>query len=236
MRYLSSLVMLALVAALAGGCGGDDEGAAEEPTSETATGSPADAADDADQTGTTEPATTDPGQMAAPGPEAEAALAAVEAFDATELDASIERLNAALFPAGELTTDNVVALLAPLLVDDLPERRWAALYVVALAADSPQETETLKPMLTDPEPIFRVHAAGSLARLGVVDALPVLIEGLDLEGDMPFSDPPLLVSDHARTTIEYYTGQSFPDAAGWRAWWEQVGEGLTWDGERFVAG
>jgi hypothetical protein len=236
MRSLSLIVMLALMAALAGGCGGGDDGdPTDEPTAAPATSAATDAGD-AGPTATTEPVATDSGQMAAPGPEAEAALAAVEAFDPAELDASIERLNATLFPEGELTTDNVVALLAPLLVDEQPERRWAALYVVALAADSPQEAEALRAMLTDPEPIFRVHAAGSLARLGVVDALPVLIEGLDLEGGMPFSDPPLPVSDHARTTLEYYTGQSFPDAAGWRDWWEQTGEVLTWDGERFVAG
>jgi hypothetical protein len=83
---------------------------------------------------------------------------------------------------------------------------------------------------------MRLHAAGSLVARGVIEALPVLIDSLELEADMPYSEPPLPAAEHARTTLEHYTGQTFADAAGWRAWWEQVGGDLTWDGQRYAGG
>lgn len=223
-----ALLGVALLASCAGGDG--DDPTAEPPATPAATAS--ESATTPTEPG--EPAATDSDATSMPDPAAEAAREIVESVDLVA-DEAFLTLNDLAFPDGDLSQADIVPGLAPLLDDEDPGRRWAALYVVALVTDSPGEIAVLLTVLEDPEPIFRVHAAGSLAGLGEVDALPALIAGLELEGDMPYSDPPLPVADHARMTLEHYTGQAFSDVAGWQAWWEQVGGDLTWDGQRYAS-
>ncbi|CAN5788394.1 hypothetical protein BH23CHL2_BH23CHL2_23550 [soil metagenome] len=224
-----------LVTTLLAGCaGGETNNETDGPVVNTVTGT-----SEAAPTGAAEPSATvsSTGVEATslPGPEAEAARAVVEQFDPDAEDAFLA-LNDLAFSGGEPNQANIVPALAPLLEDDDGARRWAALYVIALISNTPEEIAVLQTVLDDPEPLYRLHAAGSLAARGVVEALPVLIESLELEADMPYSEPPLTAADHARTTLEHYTGQTFPDAAGWRAWWEQVGGDLTWDGQSYAGG
>jgi len=162
---------------------------------------------------------------------AKTAVDAVKSFDPAGED-SIARLNEIASSGGDFVPD-----LAPLLQDEDadPSQRWAALYLVALLTDSDEEIAVLKPVLEDSDEIFRAMAAGSLAGLGVTDALPVLIESLSSDQDLPFSDPPLPLSAHARLTLEHYTGESFDDAGGWQDWWDEVKGDIRWDGERYVA-
>ena len=224
-----------LVTALLAGCAGgetDDETAA--PVVNTVAGT-----SEAAPTGSAAPSTTVSAAVAEatspPGPEAEAAREIVEQFDPDADDAFLT-LNDLAFPGGETNQANIVPALAPLLEAGDANRRWAALYVIALISNTPEEIAVLQTALNDPEPVYKLHAAGSLAARGVVESLPVLIDGLELEADMPHSEPPLPAAAHARLTLEHYTGQTFPDLVGWRAWWEQVGGDLTWDGQRYTGG
>ena len=161
---------------------------------------------------------------------AETAVDAVQSFDPEENDA-VARLNEVAYAGGDFVPD-----LAPLLEDEdaEPNQRWAALYLIALATDTDEEIAVLKPVLDDPEPIFQAMAAGSLAGLGVTDALPVLIEALSSDADLPFSEPPRPLSAYARLTLEHYTGESFDDAGGWEDWWDDAESGIRWEGGEYV--
>jgi hypothetical protein len=78
-------------------------------------------------------------------------------------------------------------------------------------------------------------AAGSLAGLGVRESLPVLIEGLSSEEELPYSDPPRSLSAFARFVLEQYTGESFSDAGEWQEWWDEAGGQLQFEAGRYVA-
>ena len=156
--------------------------------------------------------------------------AAVAAFDPGRLGA-VGELNRV---AGEAGADAVPAL-APFIGDPDPNRRFAALYVVARVARSRTDLDVLARALTDPVPAYRVIAAGSLAGKGEVRSLGVLVDALDPGGPtLPYSDPPRPAADLAREALEAYTGQKFPDAAGWKAWWASVKDRIRWDGKRYV--
>ena len=161
---------------------------------------------------------------------AETAVDAVESFDPAEED-SVAKLNEIASSGGDF-----VAELAPLFedADADPNSRWAALYLIALGTDTDEEIAVLKPVLENDDPIFQVMAAGSLAGLGVTESLPVLIEGLSSEEDLPFSDPPRPLSAFARATLEEYTGESFEDAADWEDWWDDVGADIRWEDGQYV--
>jgi HEAT repeat protein len=162
---------------------------------------------------------------------AETAVDAVESFDPAEED-PVARLDQVILAGGDF-----VPGLAPILQDEdaEPNRRWAALYLIALLTDTDDEIAVLKPMLEDDDEIFRVMAAGSLAGLGVTESLPVLIDGLSSTAELPFSEPPRPLSAYARATLEHYTGESFEDAADWEDWWDEVSSDISWDGEGYVA-
>jgi HEAT repeat protein len=162
---------------------------------------------------------------------AETAVDAVESFDPAGED-PVARLDQVILAGGDFVPD-----LAPILEDEdtEPNSRWAALYVIALLTDTDEEIAVLEPMLEDDDEIFRVMAAGSLAGLGVTESLPVLIEGLSSESELPFSHPPRPLRAYARATLEHYTGESFEDAADWEDWWDEVSSDISWDGEGYVA-
>ena len=162
---------------------------------------------------------------------AETAVDAVESFDPAGED-PVARLDQVILAGGDFVPD-----LAPILEDEdtEPNSRWAALYVIALLTDTDEEIAVLEPMLEDDDEIFRVMAAGSLAGLGVTESLPVLIEGLSSESELPFSHPPRPLSAYARATLEHYTGESFEEAADWEDWWDEVSSDISWDGEGYVA-
>lgn len=178
-------------------------------------------------TATVEAAPTATGTSDPAGAEA---LAVVQAFDPMNDDA-VGGLNEVIFNGGD-----IVPALAPLLEDEDPTRRWAAVYVVALSTDTPEEIRVLSAALDDSVLELRAAAAGSLSGLGVVDALPVLIEALGSEALLPYSDPPRPLKLLARRALEASTGQSFADTAGWQAWWGEVKETVRWDGEQYVVG
>jgi HEAT repeat protein len=158
----------------------------------------------------------------------DAVTAAVRGFDPGNLDASLQRLNDAAFAQGATMID-----VAPLLTDADPIRRWAAVYVAAILADA-QHTSLLLPVLRDPDPALQVMAAGALAGHGVVDSIPVLINGLGSDAELPYDDPPRPVSDLAAEALRAYTGQAFVNQEQWSAWWGKAGSSLTWNGKQYV--
>jgi len=157
------------------------------------------------------------------------AVAAVRGFDAADIPASLDRLNSASFGDAAL-----VPGLAPFLKDPDPIRRWAGTYLVALLVDK-GTAHFLTPVLQDSQPALRVIAAGSLAGLGVSEALPVLIDGLGTDALLPYHDPPKAVAAFARQTLEALTGKKFITQAEWRDWWAGIGAKIRWNGERYVA-
>ncbi len=165
------------------------------------------------------------------GAAAERAVAAVEAFDPAD-PSTIVRLNE-IYRQGE----DVVAALAPLLEHGDRDRRWAAVYLAGLLTDTAAEAETLRGALADPDPVIRIIAAGSLAGLGRVDALRVLVDGLGVDAPLfPHPNANLPASDLALETLTFYTGQEFSDPGAWRAWLSQTLDRLTWNGEAYDEG
>lgn len=223
------ILCLGATALLLGGCGGDD-------TAPTSSSEPSAASDVGSATGAQTSAPRVTSTVPPAGPTATLSVAAlhaaeiVAAFEPAQPDA-IARLNALVIDGGD-----IVPALAPLLDDPDFNRRWAAIYVAGLLTDTPEDAEMLRGALDDHELVLRATAAGSLAGVGVVEALPVLVEAVTSDAVLPFSDPPRQVADLAREALEAYTGESFPDAAGWQAWWSGVDGRVSWDGQRFVAG
>jgi hypothetical protein len=163
------------------------------------------------------------------GSDAERAVEAVEGFDPGS-SVSIDGLNQAVARGGD-----VIPALEPFLTDPDPARKWAALYVVALLANSDVDADAIVPVLEDPDPANQVIAAGSLCGLGRKAALPALIEGLAADAALPYTDPPRPVSDLAAEALEAYTGETFETQGEWEAWWDEVSAEIRWDGERYVA-
>ncbi|GBD15978.1 hypothetical protein HRbin26_00873 [bacterium HR26] len=155
--------------------------------------------------------------------------AAVEGFDPIE-EATFHELNMLALERADMA-----ATLAPYLEEPDSGRRFAAIYLLALVADTPEEIEALKVALDDPVFSYRVVAAGSLAGLGVVEALPVLVEAVGSDALLPYSEFNEPVDALAREALEAYTGQTFATAEEWRAWWERVKDTVHWDGTRYVA-
>jgi len=156
--------------------------------------------------------------------------AVVAAFDPGRLDA-VGELNRVAWQAGP----DAVPALAPFIGDPDPNRRFAALYVVARVARAQTDLDVLATALTDPVPAYRVIAAGSLAGKGEVRSLGVLVDALDPGGPtLPYSDPPRPAADLAREALEAYTGEKFPDATSWKGWWGSVKDHVRWDGKRYV--
>jgi hypothetical protein len=159
----------------------------------------------------------------------ESAIEAVESFDPADEEA-VASLNNIVYDGGDY-----VPSLEPLLDSEDPNVRWAALYVIANLTDTEDEIGVLTPILEDDEVIFSVMAAGSLAGLGVVDAIPALIRGLSSTAELPYSDPPQPLSSFALLTLEHYTGETFDDADDWQAWWDDVGSSIAWEDGQYVS-
>ncbi len=156
------------------------------------------------------------------------AVAAIQSFDPTK-PGSIHRLNAAA-----VERSGVVSAVGPYLRDSNLDRRFAAIYIVELVAQNNQDARILSTALSDPNLGYRVIAAGSLAGLGDVRSIPVLIEGLASPASLPYDDPPRQLADLAKEALEAYTGKHFPDLLGWRSWWEAVKDRLHWNGTAYV--
>jgi len=186
-----------------------------------------------------------PGRGATPGTEATSVAvtptseSVVAAFDASETSFR------ALHDAIELDPAGVIAQAQVALSAADPETRFAAVYALGLAVDQ-DSLAALRPVLDDPEVSLRTIAAGALIGLGEPGSLPVLIEAMDSDEMLPFSDPPLPIWTFADSVLAHYTGIDFGIAAGaedqhqasaaaWRDWWEQNGGSLTWDGSQWTA-
>jgi hypothetical protein len=153
----------------------------------------------------------------------------VEAFDPAEPGAVLS-LNEVVAVGSEAVPD-----LLPLLESEDPNRQFAALYVALLLTDTDEEIALVTPLLGHEEITIRTMVAGALAGHGVVEALPVLIEAMSSEADLPFSDPPRLLAAFAQSALEAYTRESFADAPAWEAWWRDVESSIEWAGETYVA-
>jgi HEAT repeat protein len=158
----------------------------------------------------------------------ETAIDVVEAFDPAEPGAVLS-LNEVVAAGSEAVPD-----LLPLLENEDPNRQFAALYVALLLTDTDEEIALVAPLLAHAEMAIRTMVAGALAGLGVVEALPVLIEAMSSSADLPFSDPPRSLTAFAQSALEAYTRESFADAPAWEAWWRNVESSLEWDGETYV--
>jgi hypothetical protein len=157
-------------------------------------------------------------------PDAIEAITAVQAYDPND-PATQARLDQIVDRGGD-----VVPALGFLLRDENPDRRWAALYVIVPLARSEHDIAVLRQALADPIPGFRVYAAVPLASRGVIEALPVLIEGLTLTEALPYGDSPRSLAQISRLTLEFYTGETFATPAEWAAWWERVRDNIEWSG------
>jgi hypothetical protein len=157
------------------------------------------------------------------------AAAAIEGFDPRSLEQSLERLNEAAY-----APDTKLEDIARLLTDPDDERRWAATYV-AVHVVKGDEAAALRPLLGDRVPVVRIMAAGSLAANGFSEGIPVLVEGLGSDAELPYHDPPRPAADLALRALTAYTGQKFTQPEEWRRWWEAHSSSLKWNGKQYVA-
>jgi hypothetical protein len=121
--------------------------------------------------------------------------------------------------------------------------RYAAVYVLALTAEAPDEVEALRSALDADEAHLRAVAGGSLIGLGEAAAIPALIELLTATDEIPGSKPSTFVDRFSSVALTTYTGEDFGvlEAGGsrarqeaqqrWRDWFESVRESLRWDPE-----
>jgi HEAT repeat protein len=79
------------------------------------------------------------------------------------------------------TNSELVATLIATSKSDNDNLRAESAFALGVVADDPQAEARLKQMLDDPHPDARFNAATGLARRGVADALPVLLEMLDTD-------------------------------------------------------
>lgn len=119
--------------------------------------------------------------------------------------------------------------------------RYAAVYVLALAADGQEDLSALRAALDDEATHLRALAAGSLVGLGEIAAIPVLIELLTVTDQIPGSIPATFVDRFASGALSAYTGQDFGilDARSgaareaarerWRDWWTDVADDIRWE-------
>lgn len=164
------------------------------------------------------------------GPTPAEALAAVDGFDPARPE-TIVSLNKAAGRGGDLGP-----ALATRFTDPSRPRRWAAVYLAALAAHSPADADALAPLLRSDDKALRAMAAGALARLGKVEAVAVLVEAAqDQATFIPYFDPPRPAAEIASDALGAYTGQPPTDGPGWQRWYDSVKGRLRWDGGRFVA-
>jgi hypothetical protein len=159
-----------------------------------------------------------------PDPAVVEAVVAVQEFNPGD-PATLARLDDVISRGG-----NVIPSLEFLLRDENPDRRYAALYVIVPLTRTAEDVAVLKVALDDPNPGFRVVAAGALIGRGVVESIPVLIDGLSLQQGLPYSDPPRPLAQFSRQTLEFYTGESFATPEAWRAWWDSVHDRIYWTG------
>lgn len=161
---------------------------------------------------------------------ADTAVEVAESFDPAQPGAVL-----ALNDVVAVGSDEPVSDLLQLLDDEDTNVQWAGLYMALLLAESDEDVELLRPLLTHNEPVYQAMAAGTLAGHGVVEALPVLVEALSSEAELPYSDPPRPLATYAQAALEALTGESFADVSGWESWWQDVQGSLEWDGESYVA-
>jgi hypothetical protein len=168
--------------------------------------------------------TSTPEPTPTPDPVVVEAIDAVLAFNPND-PASFARLDDVISRGG-----TIIPSMEFLLYDENADRRYAALYVMVPLTRTEADIAVLSVALNDPNPGFRVIAAGALIGRGVVGSIPVLIEGLSLQQGLPYSDPPRPLAQFARQTLEFYTGESFGTPEAWRAWWDSVHERIHWTG------
>lgn len=168
-----------------------------------------------------------------PSPEANV-LAAFDASDESWV---------ALHHAVQEAPQDVIREATELLGSADPAARFAAVYALGLTVDASQ-VHRLRPALSDPNPHLRTMAAGALIGLGEVESIPILIEALAGEENLPFVEPPTRAWTIAHAALTHYTEQDFglleaiqsgdevgrqAALAAWQAWWAEAGPDLTWD-------
>jgi hypothetical protein len=127
------------------------------------------------------------------------------------------------------------------LHDADPNRHFAAVYALALTAESGRGSTELAQLLTATSTTDRLLAAGSLLSIGDKSGIPVLIDALSSTDEVAFSSPGQFGFEFAQAELLYFTTQDFglrsatgPAAvaatqAAWRQWWTAQSTALRFD-------
>lgn len=124
------------------------------------------------------------------------------------------------------------------------DRRYAAVYALALTADDETSAARLREILDAADATERLVAANALVARGDKTGIPALIALLDVDEDVRFGVPPQRTWRAARFLLVQYTGQDLGligpdfDAArsaaakpAWEQWWAEHGAALQWDAD-----
>lgn len=166
--------------------------------------------------------------------------AAIADFDPAAPDGFFDLESLIMHPASHPIT----ATAAAAHVEDPDfDTRFAAIYLLVNTGNATFAPQ-LAAVLDDTDFGLRTIAAGRLIGWGEKQAIPVLIESLTADENIPYSDPPAPLWTLAQAALPAYTGEDFglraaSDAAGvaataeqWSAWWQANGDALQWDAEQ----
>lgn len=181
-------------------------------------------------------------------PTASPAELAITSFNTrpTRLESSFGRLNEAAFNSPD---DLRVAALAH-RGDSNAERRYAAVYGLALTAAAGPSVDALSGLLRSPNLTERNLAAAKLVSIGAKQGLPVLIAQLGPGGDLSYWEETEPLWQLARAVLLDYTDRDFGlrnaktgfaaerTKKAWRRWWARYGRALRWDPakQEFITG
>ena len=126
------------------------------------------------------------------------------------------------------------------ITDNDPKTRYAALYALALSADT-GNVDTLAEFLTSSAADERLLAAAALAGLRDKRSLPALIAALDEKEPLTYREAGERASTFAQKQLLYFTDQDFglkgartPEEIAstkpeWQHWWEMAGDSVHYD-------
>lgn len=150
----------------------------------------------------------------------------------------------------DLGKDQIPALLKKLKEKDI-YTKWASLYALSrLGYDSDQETKNqiingVKAEINNEAESIKIMSAGILVIFGDKEGIPILIEGLKTKEQLLLTEPPLLICQYSKDTLEYYLQETFGNECNWEEvdqntydewnkWWQENNTYLVWNDEKNI--
>lgn len=113
--------------------------------------------------------------------------------------------------------------------------RWLTVYSLARLGQyadkaTKEKIKTAFNNLIKDEPniALKQQASTWLFSVGEKTTFDMVMECIQEDKIILFSDPPENLKDFCLNTLQYYTGQNFNNAQAWQDWWQKNKDNLTW--------